>query len=58
MLYGVIMPINLLENQENGGIDAEGVFLFETDDPDFSDRSLFDVRFKMQRVVFRKALFC
>ena len=35
-----------VENQENGGIDAEGVFLFETDDPDFSDRSLFDVRFK------------
>jgi len=35
-----------IENQENGGIDAEGVFLFESDDPDFSDRSLFDVRLK------------
>tara|TARA_B100000767_G_scaffold187282_1_gene174682 strand:- start:410 stop:2485 length:2076 start_codon:yes stop_codon:yes gene_type:complete len=35
-----------IENQENGGIDAEGIFLFESDDPDFSDRSLFDNQFK------------
>ena len=35
-----------IENQENGGLDEEGILLFETGDPDFKDRSVLDVRFK------------
>ena len=35
-----------MENQENGGINDEGVLLFETADPDFLDRSVLDVRIK------------
>ena len=35
-----------IENQENGGIDDEGILLFESGDPDFKDRSVLDVRFK------------
>lgn len=35
-----------LGNQENGGITAEGIALFESGDPDFIERSVLDVRLK------------
>lgn len=35
-----------LGNQENGGITAEGITLFESGDPDFIERSVLDVRLK------------
>jgi len=35
-----------LGNQENGGITAEGIALFESGDPDFIERSVLDVSLK------------
>ena len=47
-----------IENQENSGINDEGVLLFETADPDFLDRSVLDVRIKTaQNILAGKRLF-